>query len=63
MKKKASGKKPARPRPRSKASRRKPPAKTRKAKASRPPGDDIQAIRERLKAAILELDRKAPPRP
>lgn len=63
MTKKASGKKPGRPRSRSKASKRKPPAKSRKKAASRPPADDIQAIRERLKAAILELDRKAPPRP
>ena len=63
MKKKASGKKPARPRSRSKASQRKPPAKSRKPKASPPPADDIQAIRERLKAAILALDRKAPPKP
>jgi len=62
-KKKASGKKPGRPRPRSKAAGRKPAAKARKAAPSRPPADDIQGIRERLKAAILALDRKAPPRP
>jgi len=29
----------------------------------RPPADDIAAIRERLKAAILALDQKAPKRP
>jgi hypothetical protein len=63
MAKKAVGKKPGRPRSRAKTSGRKPPPKTRKAGASRPPADDIQGIRERLKAAILALDRKAPPKP
>ena len=39
-------------------------AKRRKPKGpARPPADDIAAIRERLKAAILELDRKAPQKP
>ena len=38
--------------------------KRRKPKApARPPADDIVGMRERLKAAILELDRKAPRRP
>jgi len=40
----------------------KPPARKGKTAAPpRPPADDIAGIRQRLKVAIAQLDKKAPP--
>ncbi len=64
MAKKPKGRKPGKPRPRSRASGQNATAKRAKAAAvKRPPADDIAAIRQRLKTAIIELDKKAPAKP
>jgi hypothetical protein len=64
MAKKPRENKAGKPRPRPKVSGRNATAKRAKpAAAKRPPADDIAGIRQRLKTAILELDRKAPAKP